>query len=160
MKLIFLDIDGVLATEECSQKPHHKIFAYPFDAECVSVLNDILRETNAEIILSSDWRLMYNNDLTILDELFKHNGVIKSPIDVTPSLRKGQYQRQAEIQNYINSNTEKIKSFVILDDALITIFPENFVKCNLTEGVKEKGLQERVVEILSKPPYMIHHSLH
>ncbi len=54
--IILLDIDGVLATEESAHQPNHELFAYPFDKECVIVFNEVLKETDAEIVLSSDWR--------------------------------------------------------------------------------------------------------
>lgn len=143
MRYIILDIDGVLATEECSKQPNHDLYAYPFDKDCVNIFNEILLETDAEIVLSSDWRFMYNNDLEMLDEVFKHNGVIKSPVDVTPKMG----DRNKDIQSYIESNTHRIKKFVILDDLDLTIFPDNFVRCGLDEGIKKVGLKEKVKAI-------------
>ncbi len=141
MNIIILDIDGVIATEECSQKPNHELFAYPFDKDCVAIFNEILLKTNAEIVLSSDWRLMYNNDIILLDELFKHNGVIKSPRDVTPNFGRN---REKEIASYLEKNIDKINKFVILDDADLKIFPNNFVRCNIIEGIKGLGIKEKV----------------
>jgi hypothetical protein len=146
MKLIILDIDGVLATEEDSFKPNHDLYAYPFDAKCVQIFNEILEITNAQIVLSSDWRLMYNNDLEMLDELFKFNGIIRSPIDVTPNLGRN---RDEEIKNYFNKNSNRIKQFVILDDSDLRIYPDNFVRCYINEGLKQLGIKERILSILS-----------
>ena len=146
MKVIFLDIDGVLATEESSKQPNHEIFSYRFDSNCVSIFNQILAETNAEIILSSDWRLMYNNDLEVLDELFKHNGILKSPIDVTPNLGRN---REKEIAFYLESALYEITDFVILDDTAINGFPKNFVRCNINEGLKQNGIKEKIVSVLN-----------
>lgn len=53
MKIIFLDIDGVLALAFGSMKRNNKWDAYPFDKKAVKVLNKILKETGAEIVLSS-----------------------------------------------------------------------------------------------------------
>ena len=89
---------------------------------------------------------MYNNNLAVLDELFKHNGVVKSPVDVTPTLGS----RQAEIERYIMSNADKIQSFVILDDAEINIYPEHFVRCDIEKGLKANLIKERIIEILNK----------
>jgi len=49
MKLIFLDIDGVLATQATR-------YNY-LDVECVARLDRVLEATGAQIILSSTWRL-------------------------------------------------------------------------------------------------------
>lgn len=141
MNIIILDIDGVLATDECSHKENHDLFAYPFDKECVSIFNELLLKTNAEIVLSSDWRLMYNNDLEMLDGLFKHNGVIKSPKDVTSNYGR---DREKEIVSYLEKNVDNINKFAILDDTDLKIFPSNFVRCNINEGIKEKGIKERI----------------
>lgn len=141
MQYIFLDIDGVLATDECSYKPEHELYAYPFDKECVRLFNEILLETDAQIILSSDWRLMYH-ELETLDLLFKHNGIIKSPIDVTPNLSN----RSLEIETYIRE--KQIKSFVILDDMDLKVFPDRFIRCNINEGIKEAGVKEKIIAIL------------
>lgn len=107
MKSIFLDIDGVLATEESSRLGWHEEFAYPFDIDCVAVLNEILKNTSAEIILTSNWRLCLNNDLQLIDGLFKYNGVYKSPISITRNLNN----RGEEITSYIK--TYNVHSFVI-----------------------------------------------
>lgn len=141
MRYIFLDIDGVLATEECSFKPEHELYAYPFNKDCVRIFNEILLETDAQIILSSDWRLMFH-DLETLDLVFKHNGIIKSPVDITPNLSN----RSLEIETYIKENN--IKSFVILDDMDLKVFPDKFIRCNINEGIKEAGIKEKIIDIL------------
>lgn len=146
MNLILLDIDGVLATETCSHMPNHEIFAYPFDLECVNIFNEILLETNAQIVLSSDWRLMYNNDLQLLDELFKHNGIVRSPIDITPNIGRN---REIEIDSYIKSNLDRISRFAILDDSDLQIYLSNFVKCNINLGIKEFGIKEKIKAIFT-----------
>ena len=141
MRVIFLDIDGVLATEESSEQPNHELYAYPFDKDCVNIFNDILLETGAEIVLSSDWRLMYQ-DIKTLDLLFKHNGIIRSPVDVTGDLSS----RAKEIESYVKVN--RVSSFVILDDADLKIFPDRFVRCNMNEGIKQHGIEKKIKSIL------------
>jgi len=47
MKVIFLDIDGVLTT--ANKK-------WTFDENCVKHLVDIINETDAYIVISSSWR--------------------------------------------------------------------------------------------------------
>ncbi len=129
---IFLDIDGVLAPNYCSERENHEIFSYKWDEECVRVLNKFLRFTEAKIILSSDWRLMYSNDIKMIDHLFKYNNVISSPIDVTPSF--GRNHREIEIDTYIKDNN--ISNFTILDDEKLTIYPDRFLLCDPEVGIK------------------------
>lgn len=142
--IIFLDIDGVLATDESSRLPEHETFAYPFDKDCVTVFNEILSITDAKIVLSSDWKLTYNSDLKILDELFKHNGVIKSPIATTPDLGF----RHFEITSYLQENSDQINRFLILDDLQLKIHSLHFVRCNSKDGIKGNGIKERCLAIL------------
>jgi len=52
-----------------------------FDRKAVKVLNEILEETGAEIIVSSDWRL--HATLEELGDYYESQGIIKRPIGVT-----------------------------------------------------------------------------
>ena len=50
MKVIFLDIDGVLKEEDYDAE---------FKDECFARLKKIIAATDAQIILSSSWRISY-----------------------------------------------------------------------------------------------------
>ena len=102
MKVIFLDNDGVvcLSTEwgGRSKKKSKYLKEFPgtesslpawikmdnFNDKAVKILNSILLETDAEIVVSSDWKLYCTLDE--LKEMFTKYGVIKQPIDTTPSI--------------------------------------------------------------------------
>jgi hypothetical protein len=85
---------------------------------------------------------------------------VQSPIDVTPNfireasnevggyIRMFNKNREKEITAYIERNYNEIDKFVILDDADLKIHPNNFVKCNITEGLKEEGIKEKIIAIL------------
>jgi hypothetical protein len=100
MKVIFLDNDGVIClsnnwgSRATKQKKwggrklsmsHSEIpLEYrfdDFDQKSVKVLNEILEETGAEIVVSSDWRLYAN--LEELGDYYQSQGIIKRPIDIT-----------------------------------------------------------------------------
>lgn len=140
---IFLDIDGVLASEEDSTLPQHEQFAYPWDKECVAVFNELLAASDADIVLSSDWKISYSSDLALLDQLFKHNGILKSPVAVTADLGG---KRGKEIASYVYKNN--INRFLILDDRKITVHSLRFVQCNINIGLKKQGLKEKCFQIL------------
>lgn len=140
MKTIFLDIDGVLVLDEAGE-PHPE-HAHPFDKKCVAALNDILNETNAIIVLSSTWKKVW--DLKRLDFIFKFNGVVKSPLDITADLGN----REREITDYVQR--KNVTDFVILDDMELVIFPKQFVKCNMSEGLKQDGVKDRAIAILKR----------
>lgn len=52
-----------------------------FDEKAVKVLNSILEETGAEIVVSSDWR--FHATLDELGDYYESQGIIKRPIAVT-----------------------------------------------------------------------------
>lgn len=96
MKIIFLDIDGVLNHEnwyrtrqEYKSKIDAKEFSdrypfYEFDPKSIELLNEIIEKTGAKVVVSSTWRLGRTiEDLqTILDSV----GFKGEVIDITPSM--------------------------------------------------------------------------
>jgi len=166
MKVIFLDIDGVLATNKQffmnSQKFKDKNawakelgVRYPFDKGCVKILNEILTETSAEIVLSSDWKM--GRSLEDLDIIFKQNGVIKSPIGITPnewvSISFTTKNRAYQIELYIKNN--KVDKYVVIDDLPVGEFmkltndDDKFVLTNDREGLKQLGIKNKILNILN-----------
>jgi len=156
MKVIFLDIDGVLATTSCYGKgTNNKWGAYMFDQKAVIYLNYIISETGAEIILSSDWRNNYT--LHEMREIFCHNGVLKGPIGFTPSLKTYtgdnlEGGRADEIKKWLQDNAWKDDTkWVAIDDLNMDewLFP-NFVHCpNEHEGIKKQNIKDKIIKILN-----------
>jgi hypothetical protein len=150
MKIIFLDHDGVIClpgewrtrfTKERAYRKANpdykdnmkrvpaKFSLDDLNGDAVSLLNEILRATDAEIVVSSDWRLYA--PLEEMKEYYLDNGIIKAPIDYTPEYYKiaGEGEdklpnpsraktRQFEIWRWINLNKEKlgITNWVTIDD--------------------------------------------
>lgn len=102
MKVIFLDNDGVIClsnnwgsrfkkqkaffTEDNPRKGFGnngpvEVRFDNFDKKAVKVLNSILEETGAEIVVSSDWR--FHANLDELGDYYEAQGIIKRPIGVT-----------------------------------------------------------------------------
>jgi HAD domain in Swiss Army Knife RNA repair proteins len=54
MKVIFLDIDGVL---NCKTTPNPRGFPYVVDKRLLRRLNKLLDHTRAKVVLSSSWRI-------------------------------------------------------------------------------------------------------
>ena len=144
-KYIFLDIDGVIIINEDELGNEHPIFGAPFNPDCVKVLNKILLATDAEIILTSDWRIHLDYDLKLLNKLFKRNKVIKSPVDTTPDYNG---QRAKEIFTYVY-NHAYIKSFLILDDMRLSCCSMRFLKTDKKLGLIETGIKEKAIYILN-----------
>lgn len=96
MKVIFLDIDGVLNHEKWYKKrmslkdtigskewSEHYPF-YEFDPESVHRLNKIIDETGAKVVVSSTWR--HGRSVQDLQYILERVGFIGEIIDKTPSL--------------------------------------------------------------------------
>lgn len=71
MKIIFLDIDGVLNTIETfiNRKKEYKetgILNVEIDEFRVQYLKQIIKETDAKIVLSSSWRHFFTKDNNIV----------------------------------------------------------------------------------------------
>jgi len=54
MKVIFLDIDGVL---NCKTTPNPRGFPYVVDKRLLRRLKTLLEDTGAKVVLSSSWRI-------------------------------------------------------------------------------------------------------
>lgn len=122
MKVIFLDIDGVLnhenhykwLMETDEPTPLQRVYPYSeFNPRSCKILNRIIDETDAKIVLSSSWRL---DGITRMNNLFKYFGLPRI-YDITPSLceRFGSLCRGKEIDKWLNEHPEVTK-YVILDD--------------------------------------------
>jgi hypothetical protein len=96
MKIIFLDIDGVLNHENWYKKRQqlkngldqkewsdHYPF-YEFDPESVERLNKIIDQTGALVVVSSTWR--HGRRIEDLQEILDRVGFKGKVIDTTPSL--------------------------------------------------------------------------
>jgi hypothetical protein len=185
MKVIFLDNDGVvcLSTEWGGRKkkklkylkefPGIEILpAYikmdNFNDKAVKILNSILEQTGAEIVVSSDWKLYCTLDE--LKEMFTKYGVSKSPIDTTPNIPlkydKNYYTaeelaeyRIMEIKQWLKDHPE-VTQWVAVDDLpLDEKFGAisgnsnggltNFVLTpKSSEGIKQSGIKEKILKFL------------
>lgn len=113
MKVVFLDIDGVLI--------HHKSIpihtAHKADPDCVERLNQITDATGAKIVVSSTWRMFDRIDAILKDwgvkaEVFGKtpNGYHKEEI-IALGVTRGK-----EINAWLRETEFDIEKFVILDD--------------------------------------------
>ena len=154
MKIIFLDIDGVLNSRETIMSNHEKRqrgeFTTPKIDGCgsdvcaphktlVDRLNKITGQTGAYIVVSSTWRI--NKTVVELRELLRAFGVTGTVLDKTPRLFK---RRGFEIQEWLDKGSPygEIEKFVIIDDDsdMEHLMP------HLIKTTNEKGLQDEHVK--------------
>lgn len=160
--ILFLDIDDVLATTREYNVPRSKVWTkyneakelntppYTYNPGCVRVLNEILKDTDCQIVLTSDWRLRWN--LEEMGKIFEMNGIIRKPNDFTDddpiSLSDHTRSRSHEITKYIKEN--QIENYVIVDDyPMGNYFPVGrFVLTKEKMGIKQTNIKEKIIKIL------------
>jgi hypothetical protein len=103
MKVIFLDIDGVL---NCTKTANPRKFPYVVDRKLLARLNKLLDQTEAKVVLSSSWRV---DPVGLIAA--KHLGV--PFIDICPDLPKR--PRCEEILRWIAAHP-KVSRFAVIDD--------------------------------------------
>jgi hypothetical protein len=193
MKVIFLDHDGVicLATEwggrfkkqtKVGRKLSQSVTSLPTDArfdnfnkKAIVILNEILEETNAEIVVSSDWKRWAS--VEEMGEYYESQGIQKKPIAFTKNLGDCdvpenfvwsrqwdlEQSRSLEILQYLRDNPQ-ITHWVAVDDLNMGI-PQthetwgememdwgltNFVLTPKSrEGIKQNGIKEKILNFLS-----------
>lgn len=93
MKIIFLDIDGVLNHQDWYCHRHEEIDQndivshyplYEFDPDSVKWLNHIIEATGSKVVVSSTWR--HGRRVEDLQEILDRVGFIGEVIDKTPSM--------------------------------------------------------------------------
>jgi len=119
MKVLFLDVDGVLNGEECFDVPEESPeFIYdsstivPLLKRCIDNLQEICELTSAKVVVSSTWRL-FPDMLSFLTRIVGPNLVIGVTKD------RGAHPigpgRGEEVRQWLQEHKEVTK-FVILDD--------------------------------------------
>jgi hypothetical protein len=152
MDVIFLDIDGVLNSEqwfglmiETDQLEEH---ATMVDPKAVKKITDLCDEFGLSIVVSSSWR-SWNVKETI-DEFKKNKNlrpITKYIVGVTPG--SIQRRRGDEIQRYMFLT--KVDRYVIFDDDtdMLEEQQKNFIHTNYYYGVTDEDI-EKAKEILKK----------
>jgi hypothetical protein len=192
MKVIFLDHDGVicLSTEwggrhkkqrKAGRKLSQSVDSLPvlarfdnFNKKAIDILNEILEETNAEIVVSSDWKRWAS--VEEMGEYYESQGIKKKPIAFTKKVIdctipenfvwsprwELEQERSIEIHQYLKDHPE-ITHWVSIDDLNMGIPQKhetwgdmemewglsNFVLTpKSTEGIKQTGIKEKILNFL------------
>jgi hypothetical protein len=105
MKIIFLDIDGVLNSQTNAMEEVH------IDNRKMILLRKIIEATEANIVITSTWRINY--DLSFFKGLFWATGFGWNEDGVTPRTPNG--HRGTEIEKWLE-NYPDVKTYIIIDD--------------------------------------------
>ena len=144
IKVIFLDIDGVLNSSVYDRMC--KGNEGNIDQTRLPLIKKIVDETNAKIVLSSSWRSHWSKDASRCDSVGKELDILFAScqleiFDKTPEVPEN--DRAEEIRTWLNQN-QTAERFVILDDIRFGWgdLQENLVSTNYRIG---RGLEERHV---------------
>lgn len=179
MKIIFLDFDGVINSEDWFKRRkllfeigdiHAQYPFYEIDPDAVKRLNSIIERTGAKVVVSSTWR--HGRTVESLTSILNNRGFKGEVIDVTPHLGGVDgytVPRGCEIEFWlekkgfrrINWSIEKlrkaqekseVKTYVILDDDTDMLYSqsEHFVNTSWKYGITD-GDVEKCVNILNSP---------
>ena len=120
MKIIFLDIDGVLNSEMYETSRGEDRADNRIDLTRVKLLADIVNSTDAKIVLSSTWRVDWDkspefcgDDGKYINQCLAAYGLFI--IDKTPFCDFFD-DRRKEIWTWLLCHHNDVESFVILDD--------------------------------------------
>ena len=160
MKIIFLDVDGVLNSEVWNQ--NHKIETengFLIDEKAIKLLSYLVKKSGAKIVLHSGWRFWFDEKFSPIrkeSENFKNlldkNGL--SFYDFTPDLtteeirKNGKFSlaKPKEILLWLNNHSD-ISNWVVIDDIVLNnktiqkhqVAPDN--KIGLTLADIEKAIK-------------------
>lgn len=160
MKVIFLDVDGVLNSEQFVQTSSTGL---PFgdnqiDPEAVERLNQIIERTGAKVVISSSWRHVWSRGeiVRMLGKRgFRHPDAV---VSITPSLLS---QRGDEVADWLGNQGERgridpefggVESYVILDDSS-DFNPdqrEHFVQTDADIGLTDEDARRAIFILGSK----------
>ena len=126
MKLIFLDIDGVLNSHGNTQIENDKIL----------LLNEIVKETNAEVVITSTWRI--GQSVQTLQQTLSNLGFIGIVNGKTDEL----WCRGEEIDEYLhpqdhwdNLQHNDVTRYIVIDDYWVSEHEHSQVKTKTKHGL-------------------------
>jgi hypothetical protein len=157
MKIVFLDIDGVLNSHAYSVErnladPTHEMragflpknprfWAPMIDKKAMPRLNKIIAETDAKIVISSSWR--HANPAKKMQTILELAGFVGEVIDQTPVMEG---PRSWEISSWLAANATA-KRFVILDDGKSAGegLEKWFIHTDLSHGLQDEHVARAII---------------
>ena len=175
VRVVFLDIDGVLQPTASQKRFGHDLVAlredladrygaeyrefneydlgavvHDWEAGAVARLRALCADHDASIVVSSDWRLQ--RSVAQLRALFRLHDLHHLVADRTCDPHDGPHYRAGEVKQYLDTHPE-IERFVIIDDRyrdkFDRLFAENFVE---TDRFLDECAALRARQILAGGP--------
>lgn len=159
MKVIFLDIDGVLNSEDFFRNnPDQAI-----DKNCVSILKNIVDKTGAVIVMSPGWRLWFDDNMMpedgysqcLYDILCEFDIKLfgKTPDFSTEEIRTRKtfsHVKAKEVNAWLNEYETIVDKYVVIDDLDLKNeeINEHLVRINGQIGITENDAV-RIIDMIN-----------
>lgn len=167
MKILFLDIDGVLNSDELFRSFEQAQARYEatngegrklfdmihmetmLDPKLVANLNKVIEATSCKVCLSSSWRT--HVELDLMQTMLENKGFIGQLISKTPKRRNDWGVRGLEINDWLEDFTMEhgdLESFAIVDDNDdMEPHMAHLVQTDMAEGLTEEKADELIARL-------------
>eukprot|EP01084_Bolivina_argentea_P121910 216058_1 len=149
VKIIFLDVDGVLNSLEYTpvQDIESPDDLYVIEEDKVKLLKQIVDKTNSKIVISSTWR---NNakQLQKLSNILNKYGM--KYLDCIPHLKDNDKNRVDEIEMFMNeynkNNDIQISKWIAIDDMDLMKYNPKLITKHFIHTTQQYGLTSQHVK--------------
>jgi len=147
MKIIFLDIDGVLNSLPFLKKKAEEYKDGVWDSNnldmidplAVNLLNQLVQDTGANIVVSSSWRIGYT--VVYLQNILMASGLEHPERIIGTTSSQTHKDRGFEISLWLQQVS--VDSFVVLDDdSDMTGVMDNLVQTSLDKGLTQQDIDK------------------
>lgn len=169
-KVIFLDIDGVLNTQQFQQAlrakglPSSDEFGAVFDPRAVAQLKHIIEQTEADIVLISSWKFL---GIEVLRQMWTQRELPGRLLDITPSSASDETLlamdleledlpntcKGTEIEAWLRQHSNPNVGYVIIDDEEVILPTQRayFVQTKPEIGLSRREAERAIQILLNKP---------
>lgn len=163
IKVIFLDIDGVLNMYGASCRTFMKDYGQHIEPHLVQRLNYIVEQTKCKIVISSSWRSdMQDLEKQLKEQGFKYwtevvgkttkphfiAGNKKPPYDLKNDYKYN--DRGEQINKWLEDTNFAIKNYVVIDDEISDIDPHIPNTLIIQTDYNEGMLHKDTIEVIKK----------
>ena len=157
MKVVFLDIDGVVNCSDTKERSPSKVIGV--EQSKIALIKQIVDATGAKLVLSSTWRIGWfyeetgSHDRDKQDWYYLRDEFSKQGLwffDYTP-LDKSRH-RGTEIQTWLDKWEDEIDAYVVIDDSMYDIWEMHeghLIETSFGYGIQDEHVKQ-AIELLNK----------
>ena len=147
MKVLFLDIDGVLNSHDWWRRREplglQGKALRDLDPEAVALLNGVIARTGAKVVISSTWRLF---GVEFVEEALTRRGFVGEIIGATDVFSDDMPNRRGrEIFSWLNTHAKPESVAIVDDDSDMGPLLPRLVKTTHQRGIEREHVEQLVV---------------